>query len=78
MSHHEGEEILFILTGKIELHIGKRKEILNPGDCVQFEFDNTPQADGNDVRAGFSAGCDRPRATSFLLRVASSCTTSKQ
>ncbi|MCP3392374.1 cupin domain-containing protein [Bradyrhizobium sp. CCGB12] len=37
MSHHEGEEILFILTGKIELHIGKRKEVLSPGDCVQFE-----------------------------------------
>jgi transcriptional regulator with XRE-family HTH domain len=37
MSHHEGEEILFVLTGKIELLIGKRKEILNPGDCVQFD-----------------------------------------
>ena len=37
MSHHEGEEILFILTGKVELLIGKRKEALNPGDCVQFD-----------------------------------------
>jgi len=37
MSHHEGEEILFMLTGRIELHIGKRKEVLNPGDCVQFD-----------------------------------------
>ena len=36
MSHHEGEEILFILTGRIELLIGKRKEVLQPGDCVQF------------------------------------------
>ena len=37
MSHHEGEEILFILTGQIELVLGKRKETLNPGDCVQFD-----------------------------------------
>jgi transcriptional regulator with XRE-family HTH domain len=37
MSHHEGEEILFVLTGRIELLIGKRKEALNPGDCVQFD-----------------------------------------
>ena len=36
MSHHEGEEILFILTGRIELLIGKRKEVLHPGDCVQY------------------------------------------
>ncbi|WP_312524997.1 XRE family transcriptional regulator [Comamonas sp.] len=37
MSHHEGEELLFILTGQIEMQIGARKEILNPGDCVQFD-----------------------------------------
>jgi transcriptional regulator with XRE-family HTH domain len=37
MSHHEGEEILFVLTGKIELLIGKRIEILSPGDCLQFD-----------------------------------------
>jgi transcriptional regulator with XRE-family HTH domain len=37
MSHHEGEEILFILTGKIEMHVGTRREVLNPGDCVQFD-----------------------------------------
>ena len=37
MSHHEGEEILFILTGRIELVIGMRNETLNPGDCVQFD-----------------------------------------
>ena len=44
MSHHEGEEILFILTGKIELLIGKRKEVLYPGDCVQFDSTIPPQA----------------------------------
>ena len=37
MSHHEGEEIRFVLTGQIELQIGKRREVLNPGDCVQFD-----------------------------------------
>ena len=37
MSHHDGEEILFVLTGRIELLIGKRKEVLDPGDCVQFD-----------------------------------------
>ena len=37
MSHHEGEEILFVLTGHIEMQIGARKERLEPGDCVQFD-----------------------------------------
>jgi transcriptional regulator with XRE-family HTH domain len=37
MSHHRGEEIVFVLSGKIEMRLGKRKEILNPGDCVQFD-----------------------------------------
>ena len=33
----EGEEILFALSGEIELKIGTRTEILRPGDCVQFD-----------------------------------------
>lgn len=37
MSHHEGEEILFVLTGSIEMQIGARRERLSPGDCVQFD-----------------------------------------
>lgn len=37
MSEHDGEEILFVLTGTIELLIGKRKETLKPGDCAQFD-----------------------------------------
>lgn len=37
MSHHEGEEILFVLTGDIEMQIGARRERLSPGDCVQFD-----------------------------------------
>ena len=37
MSHHEGEEILFVLSGKIEILIGRRKEVLNTGDCIHFD-----------------------------------------
>lgn len=37
MSHHEGEEILFIISGTIQMQIGKRVETLKPGDCVQFD-----------------------------------------
>lgn len=37
MSHHEGEEILFVLSGDIEMQVGARKERLRPGDCVQFD-----------------------------------------
>lgn len=37
MSHHEGEEILFVLSGRIELQVGKRKESLAKGDCVHFD-----------------------------------------
>jgi len=35
-SHHDGEEILFVLKGKIELLVGKETEVLGPGDCVHF------------------------------------------
>jgi len=37
MSHHQGEELLFVLTGEIEMQIGGRKEHLRPGACVQFD-----------------------------------------
>jgi transcriptional regulator with XRE-family HTH domain len=35
-SHHDGEEILFVLKGKIEMLVGKKTELLGPGDCVHF------------------------------------------
>jgi len=35
-SHHDGEEILFVLKGKIEMLVGKEIEVLGPGDCVHF------------------------------------------
>lgn len=37
MSHHEGEELLFVLSGEIEMKIGTRIEILNKGDCAHFD-----------------------------------------
>lgn len=37
MSHHEGEEILYVLSGRIEFQVGKRKEQLAKGDCVHFD-----------------------------------------
>ncbi|OZI30077.1 transcriptional regulator [Bordetella genomosp. 10] len=36
LSHHDGEEILYVLSGRLELTIGARKELLDVGDCVQF------------------------------------------
>lgn len=52
MSHHDGEEILYVLTGRIELQIGNRKEMLNVGDCVQFDSTiahKLRSADGEDA-----------------------------
>jgi transcriptional regulator with XRE-family HTH domain len=37
MSHHAGEEVLFVLSGTIEVQLGTRSEILSPGDCVHFD-----------------------------------------
>lgn len=36
LSHHDGEEILYVLEGKLELTIGSRKELMDAGDCAQF------------------------------------------
>lgn len=36
LSHHDGEEILYVLEGELELTIGSEKILLNVGDCVQF------------------------------------------
>lgn len=37
MSHHSGEEVLFVLSGTIEMQLGTRQEILATGDCVHFD-----------------------------------------
>lgn len=36
MSHHDGEEILYVLKGRISLQLADRKEILGAGDCAHF------------------------------------------
>ncbi|CAN7741069.1 cupin domain-containing protein [Variovorax sp. LjRoot290] len=36
MSHHEGEEILYVLSGSISLQLADRSETLKAGDCAHF------------------------------------------
>lgn len=36
MSHHDGEEILYVLKGRIGLQLADRKETLGAGDCAHF------------------------------------------
>jgi len=37
VSNHEGEELLYVLKGEVNLHVSGRSEILTAGDCVQFD-----------------------------------------
>jgi transcriptional regulator with XRE-family HTH domain len=43
---HEGEEILFVLDGKIEFQIGEERFILDQGDCVHL-FGDKPHMGRN-------------------------------
>lgn len=36
MSHHDGEEILYVLKGAITLQLAGRSEALEAGDCAHF------------------------------------------
>jgi len=36
LSSHDGEEFIFILEGQMEAHLGKKMEILNPGDAIYY------------------------------------------
>lgn len=36
-SHHHGEELVYVLAGRVELRLANRKEILGKGDCAHFE-----------------------------------------
>lgn len=36
MSHHEGEELLYVLAGRVGLQLARRKEVLEAGDCAHF------------------------------------------
>lgn len=36
MSHHEGDELLYVLKGSIILQLADRRELLDVGDCAYF------------------------------------------
>jgi len=36
MSHHQGEEILYVLKGTVSLQLARRRETLNAGDSAHF------------------------------------------
>lgn len=36
MSRHEGEELLFVLSGRVNLQLASRGELLERGDCAHF------------------------------------------
>jgi quercetin dioxygenase-like cupin family protein len=33
---HEGEEFIFVLQGKMQVHLGDHNDILEPGDSIYF------------------------------------------
>ncbi|WP_076523885.1 helix-turn-helix domain-containing protein [Paracoccus saliphilus] len=37
VSHHSGEEILFVLRGQVEVKINGQTEVLRPGDCASLD-----------------------------------------
>ena len=36
MTHHHGEEILYVLKGQVTLQLAGRTETLRSGDCAHF------------------------------------------
>ena len=34
---HEGEEMVYLLTGRVEWQVGVHKYVLEPGDCIHFD-----------------------------------------
>ncbi|MEC5214410.1 transcriptional regulator with XRE-family HTH domain [Polaromonas sp. CG_9.5] len=36
MSHHEGEELIYVLSGSVNLELDDKTETLAPGDCAHF------------------------------------------
>jgi len=50
---HEGQEMDFIVSGKLKIKIGNNEEILEPGDCIYFDATNPHgmiAVDGQDCR----------------------------
>jgi transcriptional regulator with XRE-family HTH domain len=48
---HEGEELMFVLSGKVEIEIGKKRYQLLPGDCIHFQAFVRHRACGMDGEA---------------------------
>jgi len=40
LSTHDGQEMNFIISGKLKFQIGDKTEVLEPGDCVYFDSTN--------------------------------------
>ncbi len=36
-NQHDGEEILFVLEGKVEIRLGEHTDLLKPGDSIYFD-----------------------------------------
>jgi len=34
--HHEGEEFIYVLKGKLSISVGKNTSLLSPGECIHF------------------------------------------
>jgi mannose-6-phosphate isomerase-like protein (cupin superfamily) len=34
--HHEGEEFIYVLKGRLSISVGKNVSLLEPGDCIHF------------------------------------------
>lgn len=34
---HEGDEMVYVLSGQVEIHLGSEKIRLTPGDCIYFD-----------------------------------------
>jgi len=34
--HHEGEEFIYVLKGKLSISVGKNISLLEPGECIHF------------------------------------------
>lgn len=64
---HPGEEILFMLEGKVRFDFAGTVFILEPGDCIQFDasFEHLGVAiDGKDAKALLVMAADRHDAAS--------------
>jgi mannose-6-phosphate isomerase-like protein (cupin superfamily) len=64
---HEGEEVIFILSGRVEFEVGKRKCTLGPGDAVLFDSSlphrgRSLRGDAKALVVIYSPGSDRPGA----------------